>query len=98
VLNSNFNAVTTLGPAVQRDIDTPDLGYHYDPMDYVFSGVNVNTNMTISAGTAVGWFRPSSGNTYAVHLADKTVISFNGRVDAPDAFVRTGTVQEGNGT
>jgi hypothetical protein len=97
VLNSNFNAVTTLGPAVQRDTDTPDLGYHYDPMDYVFSGVNINTNMTLSAGTAVGWFKPS-GSSYAVHLADKTVIAFNGLVDAPDYFVRTGTVQEGNGT
>jgi hypothetical protein len=98
VLNSNFNAVTTLGPAVQRDTDTPDLGYHYDPMDYVFSGVNINTNMTISAGTTIGWFKPSSGNPYAVHLADKTVIAFNGRVDAQDYFVRTSTVQEGNGT
>jgi hypothetical protein len=98
VLNSNFNAVATLGPAVQRDTDTPDLGYHYDPMDYVFSGVNINTNMTLSAGTAVGWFKPASGNSYAVHLADKTVIAFNGLVDAPDYFVRTGTVQEGNGT
>src|SRR6185437_27515 len=33
VLNSNFDALTTLGPAVQRDTDAPDLGYHYDPMD-----------------------------------------------------------------
>jgi RHS repeat-associated protein len=98
ILNSNFNALTTLGPIIQRDTDTPDLGYHYDPMDYVLSGVTVNTNMTISAGTAIGWFRPSSGNQYAIFLADKVVLAFNGRVDAQDYFVRTSTAQEGNGT
>src|SRR6201999_3681495 len=83
---------------VQRDTNAPDLGYHYDPMDYVFSGVNINSNMTISAGTSVGWFKPASGNPYAVHLADKTAIAFNGRLDAMDYFVRTTTAQEGNGT
>jgi hypothetical protein len=98
VLNSNFNVPTTLGPAIQRDTDTPDLGYHYDPMDYVMSGVNVNSNMTITAGTAIGWFKPASGNPYAVHLADKILMTFNGRLDAQDYFVRTSTVQESNGT
>ena len=97
VLSSNFNVATTIGPAIQRDTDTPDLGYHYDPMDYVFSGVNINTNFTVSAGTAIGWYNPSGG-TYAIHLADKTVISFNGTLEAQNYFVRTITVQEGNGT
>lgn len=95
-LNSNFNAITTLGPQVLRDTDIPDLGYHYDPLDYVFSGVNINTNVTIAAGTAVGWFKPSSAS-YAVHLGDKDILSFTGLVDAPDYFVRTSTAQEGNG-
>jgi hypothetical protein len=95
VLSSNFNVLTTLGPTALRDKDTPDLGYHYDPMDYVFSSVNINTNMTISAGTAIGWFKPSS-TTWAIHLADKTAIAFNGTLEAPDYFVRTSTAQEGN--
>ena len=98
VLNSNFNVVTTLGPTIQRDTDIPDLGYHYDPMDYVFSGVTVNTNLTISAGTSVGWFKPASGNAYAIQLADKVIMTFNGRVEAQDYFVQANTVQEGNGT
>lgn len=95
ILNSNINVLTTLGPAVQRDYDTPDLGYHYDPLDYVLSGVNVNTNLTVLPGTAIGWFKPGSP-IWAVHLADKTVIEFNGTFEAPDYFVRTSTAQEGN--
>jgi hypothetical protein len=46
-INSNFNALTTLGPQAQRDTNAPDLGYHYESLDYVFSGVVINTNMTV---------------------------------------------------
>jgi hypothetical protein len=65
-------------------------------MDYVFSGVNIYSNMTVMPGTTIGWFKPASGNPYAIFLADKIVFSFNGQVDAMDYFVRTSTAQEGN--
>ena len=31
------------------------MGYYYCPLDYVFGGVTVNSNVTFTAGTAVGW-------------------------------------------
>jgi hypothetical protein len=84
---------------VPRDSENPgpDLGYHYDPLDYVFENCLVNNSMTFPAGTAVGWqagglsFSGSSGK-----------VNFNGTVDNPCYFVRCNTVQEqdqsGDGT
>jgi hypothetical protein len=34
-------------PAVQRDLDQPDVGYHYDPLDYVFSSLSSATDSEI---------------------------------------------------
>lgn len=88
---------TTLGPQAQRDTDAPDLGYHYDPLDYIFGKVDQNTNLTFTAGTAVGWFRHDQGWTHAghgIHIADTKTVNFTGRVDAPCWFVHQTTVQE----
>jgi hypothetical protein len=92
--DTNINAVTTFGPVIQRDSDTPDLGYHYDPMDYAFSGVLANTNVTFAPGTAVGWYL-ASGDSSALHLANKQIATFAGTFSNPDYFVRCSTVQEG---
>ena len=85
---------TNYVPIVQRDTDLPDLGFHYEPMDYAFSGVQVNTNITFSAGTAVGWYTAGS-DSYGMILADRQIVTFNGNFAAPDYFVRCNTVQEG---
>jgi RHS repeat-associated protein len=90
----SINAVTTFSPDVQRDTDTPDLGYHYEPMDYVFAGVTVNTNITFAPGTAVGWYLGSS-DSFALSLANKQIATFAGTFENPDYYVRCSTVQEG---
>jgi hypothetical protein len=56
VLSSNTISVnTTLSPQAQRDTDTPDLGYHYDPLDYLvrYCGIT-NATVTLTNGVAVG--------------------------------------------
>ncbi|MDB6016693.1 MAG: hypothetical protein JWR19_1182 [Pedosphaera sp.] len=96
--NATIAADTTFNPQAQRDTDAPDLGYHYDPLDYVFGGTDANANLTFTKGTAAGWFRTSSGWFHAghgIHLGDTKIASFTGQVDAPAYWVRTGTVQEG---
>lgn len=88
---------TLLGPQAQRDTDTPDLGYHYDPLDYVFGKVDQNTDLTFKAGTAVGWFRHNSSwyhGGHGIHIADTKTVNFAGLVDAPCWFVHQTTVQE----
>jgi hypothetical protein len=92
--DANIDAATTFTPTVQRDTDTPDLGYHYDPMDYAFSGVVANTNVTFAPGTAVGWYIETNDSS-ALHLADKQIATFAGTFENPDYFVRASTVQEG---
>ena len=60
--NADFYAPTNFSPQAQRDnFGNPDLGYHYDPLDYAFGGCSFYTNVTFTAGTAVGWFHTSSG-------------------------------------
>lgn len=52
---ADFTADTTLAPQAQRDTDTPDLGYHYCPLDYVWTTLNLtNATLTLTNGVAVG--------------------------------------------
>ena len=85
----------TFSPQAQRDTDTPDLGYHYDPLDYCFGGVLANSNLTFTAGTAVGWFYNWSGESYGISLGDGVTAAFNGAATSPCVFARYNTVQEG---
>jgi len=91
--NVPISVATTFSPQAQRDTDMPDLGYHYDPLDYIFGGVVTSTNLTFSAGTAVGWF---DHNGYGISLPNSITVNFNGTVTAPCIFTHYTTVQEGN--
>jgi hypothetical protein len=52
LLASAITTSTNLGLQAARDTDLPDLGYHYDPLDYAASGINV-TNATLTLGEGV---------------------------------------------
>lgn len=88
----------TLSPQAQRDTDVPDLGYHYDALDYVVGGCTVTNDLTVATGTAVGWFRTTTGWYHAGHglrIADYKTLNFSGLVDAPCYYVHQTTTQEG---
>jgi hypothetical protein len=55
-VTTNISANTTLSPQAQRDTDTPDIGFHYDPLDFVWSNLTVNADVTLELtnGVAVG--------------------------------------------
>jgi len=95
--NTTISAITNFSTQVQRDADLPDLGYHYCPLDYVFANVEADTNISFAAGTAVGWFRTTSGWFEAgdgIHLLDKVSATFNGTASKPCYWVRCNVVQE----
>jgi hypothetical protein len=96
--NITFTNAQIFNPQALRDTNaTPDLGYHYDPLDYSFGGCIADSNITFTAGTAVGWFRTSSGwyhAGYGIHMSAGVTVSFNGTVTAPTYWVRLDTVQE----
>jgi hypothetical protein len=96
--NATLTNYTTFIPQAQRDTDTPDLGYEYEPIDYAFGGCTGSSNLVFTAGTVCGWFRTSSGWNHAghgIHLSDGTTATFNGRAEAPCYWVRCCASQEG---
>ena len=54
--NQTIGTVTTWSQTVTRDMDTPDLGYHYEPLDVCVSRATLGGTLTVSSGTAVGYF------------------------------------------
>lgn len=98
--NLTFTTATNFYVQAQRDTNTLDLGYHYDPLDYTFGGCHANSNLTFAAGTAVGWFRADSGDQVGqgIHIGDKQIGAFAGTAAAPCYWVRLTTVQENDRT
>jgi hypothetical protein len=57
VLTNCISVDTVLAPQAQRDTDTPDLGYHYAPLDFAVSGLQVtNATLVLTNGVAVATF------------------------------------------
>jgi hypothetical protein len=54
--NTVICADTNLGPQAQRDTDVPDLGYHYDPLDYLWSCCISNATLNLTNGVALAYF------------------------------------------
>ncbi|HWW03184.1 MAG TPA: hypothetical protein VNZ64_26015 [Candidatus Acidoferrum sp.] len=99
--NVTFSTDTTFGPQAQRDTDIPDIGVHYDPIDYAFGGCTANGNLTFQQGTVAAWFRTTSGFGHfghGIHLADTKLATFSGTATAPAWWVRYNTVQEQSNT
>jgi hypothetical protein len=94
--NLTYSVPLSYAPVVTRDTNgTPDLGYHYDPVDIMFGGVVSYSNVTFAAGTAMGWFELNSGGNYGIALYDHAVLALNGTASQPCVVVRYSSVQEG---
>jgi len=87
-----FTDSLTLYPQAQRDTDTPDLGYHYECIDYVFSGLAL-TNATITAmpGVAIG---TRTLGSYGLALMGGASFYCEGTPENLNCIVRYNTVQE----
>ena len=96
--NQTISTNLILRPQVPRDTNAaPDLGYHYDPLDYVFAETEVDSNITFTAGTAAGWYRTTSGWYDAgdgIHLMNGATANLTGTATAPVWWVRLNAVQE----
>ena len=96
--NTVFSTATTFSPQALRDTNSsPDLGYHYDPLDYAFGGCEAATNLTFSAGTAVGWFRTTAGwyhAGYGIFIDNLQTVAFQGTATAWCYWTRLNAVQE----
>jgi len=92
IIYSNVTASTntTLFPQAQRDTDTPDLGYNYDPIDYVVDRYSItNATLTLTNGVAI-----ASYNENGIQMQDGSSIISIGSPVYPNWFVRYNSVQE----
>jgi hypothetical protein len=85
-------------PQAWRDTNTPDLGYHYDPIDYAFGNVYVtNASVTASGGTAIATFG-TNNSAFGLGFGSGASLNSVGMPNYPDWIVLFNTVQEGTNT
>lgn len=89
--NTTYSTSTSLNPQAQRDTDTPDIGYHYDSLDYIVGTLYVTNSsvLTIGAGTAI-----AACNSSGIVLSDPSSIVSVGTPTAPNWMVWYQNVQE----
>lgn len=89
---SNLTLTTNVTLSIQapRDTNTPDLGYHYDALDFIAHYCAItNATITVEAGTAVACY-----NDVGLWLQDGTTITSIGTPLLPNRFTRYSAVQE----
>lgn len=90
LLSASFSTDTVLHPTARRDTDQPDRGYHYPPIDYVLSGLNLtNATLVLTNGVAVGVYGPKG-----IVLRAGSRLASGGSPGIPNRLFRFNTVQE----
>lgn len=90
VISANITSGTPLYPSATRDTDVPDLGYHYEPLDWGVGGKTVSANLWLTDGVVLGVYGASPGLT----LLTGGSLTSQGTAARPNWIVRYNTVQE----
>ena len=88
-LTNTISLNTILYPQAQRDSDTPDLGYHYDPIDYLSSCVVTNVALILSNGVDIGYY-----NSAGIWLQNGSALVSQGTPTARNVLAYYNLVQE----
>jgi len=90
----------TLREAVQRDVDIPNLGYHYDVVDYaVFRSSVFGCNLLVEPGVVCGFIFSDSTHGiqqygYGLRIGSNARLVAEGTPSSPIVFARLSLVQE----
>lgn len=91
ILDNTITVSTIFTPQAYRDLDAPDLGYHYPPLDYLVSGLSLtNVSLLLTNGVALGYY-----GSYGINLFAGGKLISEGRPTLLNRVVRYRTVQEG---
>ncbi len=95
--NLTFTTNVTLTPQAVRDTNASlNLGYHYDPIDYLCGNVNVtNATMTVNPGTVISGFAAGPDYGYSLQFENGSQFFCQGQPNHPNWIVEYSTVQEG---
>jgi hypothetical protein len=89
-LTSGFSADTVLAPQAQRDTDVYDLGWHYEPLDWVVSKLAVTgCTLLLTNGVSVGVY-----SDYGIELQSGARLVSEGTPSSLNRLARHNTVQE----
>ncbi len=92
--NYTFSVDGALEPQAFRDTGSPDLGYHYDPLDYVLGNVRISgATLTLTNGVAVGFYSPGYAFGSCILENGASLVS-EGTPTNPNRLVWYNTVQE----
>ena len=92
--SGNYTNTVVLYPQAQRDTDTPDLGFHPDPIDYAFGNVILtNATITLKSGTVMGTYSSSVGGAGLI-LWNNSKLFSEGSPTNLSRIVAYNTVQE----
>lgn len=90
LLTGNIGQPTALYPQALRDIDTPDLGYHYPPLDYIWNRMSVtNGALTLTNGVAVAFY-----SNYGITIGTGGSLVSGGMPNRLNRLTTFNTVQE----
>ncbi len=92
IITTDFTANTTLSTRNLQDASpsTVDVGYHYDVLDYAWSGLNLtNATLTVTNGVAVGFY-----GSYGLYLRKGANLVCEGGPLQLNRLTRYNTVQE----
>lgn len=89
VLSSNFTGDTVLSPQAQRDTDLPDLGYHYDPIDWAVGGITLTNTLLLTNGVALGVY-----GINGINMGSGSKVISRGEAIILNHLARYGSVQE----
>jgi hypothetical protein len=88
--NRVFSTPQTFSLQAPRNTGRPDLGYHYDPLDYLTDELTVTkTSLAISNGVAIACY-----NRPGITLQNGASLTSVGAPQQPNWFVRYQSVQE----
>ncbi|MCL4790312.1 MAG: immunoglobulin domain-containing protein, partial [Verrucomicrobia bacterium] len=82
---------TNLAPQAGRDTDVPDLGYHYEPLDFILAQFIVtNATLNLTNGVVMGYYNQEAG----IWLREGRTIISTGTPLAPNRIVHYTLAQE----
>jgi hypothetical protein len=91
---TTINTPQTYSAQAQRDTDTLDLGFHYDPLDWELGAVLVtNAAVTMNTGAVIGGFG-TNGVSYGLAIGSGASLQSQGAPNIPNWIVQFNTVQE----